>query len=105
MTRERLPNRRLCESLSFVHGGMNYVASIARYSDGRLAEIFITNHKVGSDADAAAKDSAVVASIALQHGVAVEVIRRALLRDGRGNPSSPLGAALDIIAGAENAPS
>ena len=103
--RERLPNRRLCESFNFQHGGMKYVASIARFHDGRLGEIFISNHKSGSDADAAAKDSAVVASIALQHGVAVEVIRRALLRDGRGNPSSPLGAALDIIAGAENAPS
>jgi hypothetical protein len=77
---------------------MNHVASIARYSDGRLAEIFITNHKVGSDTDAAAKDSAVVCSIALQHGIEVETIRRALLRDSRGIPSSPLGTALDIIA-------
>jgi hypothetical protein len=93
-----LPNRRSCESLSFVHAGMNHVASIARYSDGRLAEIFITNHKVGSDTDAAAKDSAVVCSIALQHGIEVETIRRALLRDSRGIPSSPLGTALDIIA-------
>jgi hypothetical protein len=95
--RERLPNRRECESLSFTHAGMNYTASIARYSDGRLAEIFISNHKSGSDADAAAKDSAVVCSIALQFGAPVETIRRALLRDSRGNPSSPLGAALDLI--------
>jgi hypothetical protein len=28
----------------------------------------------------------------------MEVIRKALLRDSRGNASSPLGAALDIIA-------
>jgi hypothetical protein len=81
----------------FTHAGMNYTASIARYSDGRLAEIFISNHKSGSDADAAAKDSAVVCSIALQFGAPVETIRRALLRDSRGNPSSPLGAALDLI--------
>jgi len=98
MTRQRLPNRRACESLSFTHSGMSYVVSIARFDDGRLAEIFITNHKVGSDADAAAKDSAVVCSIALQHGVPAEIIRKALLRDSRGNPSSPLGAALDLIA-------
>lgn len=96
--RQRLPNRRPCESLSFTHGGMNYVASISRFTDGRLAEIFITNHKVGSDADAAAKDSAVVCSIALQHGVEVGTIRRALLRDSRGNPSSPLGKALDLLS-------
>jgi hypothetical protein len=76
---------------------MNYVASIARYADGRLAEIFLTNHKVGSDADAAAKDSAVVCSIAFQHGVLAETICKALLRDSRDNPSSPLGAALMIL--------
>jgi len=32
-----------------------------------------------------------------QFGAPVETIRRALLRDSRGNPSSPLGAALDLI--------
>jgi hypothetical protein len=70
---------------------------LRRFTDGRLAEIFITNHKVGSDADAAAKDSAVVCSIALQHGVPAETIRNALLRDAQNNPSSPLGMALDIL--------
>jgi hypothetical protein len=99
-TREGLPNRRACESFGFEDGGMKYTASIASYSDGRLAEVFVSNHKSGSDADAAAKDSAVVCSIALQFGVPVEIIRKALLRDPRGNPSSPLGAALDIIASA-----
>jgi ribonucleoside-diphosphate reductase alpha chain len=98
MSRERLPNRHQCETVGFEHGGMKYTASIARYGDGRLAEIFISNHKSGSDSDAAAKDSAVVCSIALQHNVPVETIQRALLRDARGNPSSPLGAALDLIA-------
>jgi ribonucleoside-diphosphate reductase alpha chain len=102
--RARLPDRRSCESLSLTHGGMNYVASVARFDDGRLAEIFITNHKVGSDADAAAKDSAVVCSIALQFGVPVEIIRKALLRDPRGNPSSPLGMALDLLADKGAAP-
>jgi ribonucleoside-diphosphate reductase alpha chain len=102
--RERLPNRRSCESLSFTHGGMDYVASIARYDDGRLAEIFLTNHTVGSDTDAAAKDSAVVCSIALQFGLPVEIVSKALLRDSRDNPSSPLGVALALLAGREAAP-
>jgi hypothetical protein len=96
--RERLPNRRLCETFGFEHGGMKYTASIARYSDDRLAEIFISNHKTGSDTDAAAKDSAVICSIALQHGVPVETIRRALLRDARDNPASSLGTVLDLLA-------
>jgi ribonucleoside-diphosphate reductase alpha chain len=100
--RERLPNRRAAESFAFQCGRMNYVATISRFDDGRIAEIFLTNHKIGSDADAAARDSAVVCSIALQHGTPVETIRHALLRDGRGGASSPLGVALDIIA--EGAP-
>ena len=97
-TRERLPDRRPCESFSFECNNLHYTATISRYADGRLAEIFLGNAKAGSHSDAAAKDSAVVASIAFQHGVPVETIRRALLRDARGSPSSPLGMALDIIA-------
>ena len=95
--RQRLPNRRACETFAFEHGSMKYTASIARYDDGRLAEIFISNHKIGSDTDAAAKDSAVICSIALQHGVPLETISHALMRDARGNPSSPLGTALDLL--------
>jgi ribonucleoside-diphosphate reductase alpha chain len=96
--RQRLLNRRASESFAFQCGRMNYVATISRFDDGRVAEIFLTNHKVGSDADAAARDSAVVCSLALQHGTPVETIRKALLRDAQGCPPSPLGTALDIIA-------
>jgi hypothetical protein len=96
--RERLPNRRASETFAFRCADMDYTASISRFADGRLAEIFITNHKVGSGADTAARDSAIVCSIALQFGADVETIRKALCRDGRGNASGPLGVALDIIA-------
>jgi hypothetical protein len=34
----------------------------------------------------------------LQHGVPVEVIRHALLRDSQGRAASPLGAALNFVA-------
>jgi hypothetical protein len=47
----------------------------------------------------AARDSAVVCSIALQFGIPVDTIRHALLRDARGIANSPLGAALDLLAG------
>ena len=96
-TRTRLADRRSCEHLSFRCNGLSYVASIGRFPDGTLAEIFISSTKAGSDSDAAAKDSAVVCSIALQFGVPADVIRHALLRDQRGIASSPLGVALDLI--------
>jgi hypothetical protein len=96
--RQRLPNRRPSVTFGFECNGLTYLASISRFADGRLAEIFISNSKAGSHSDAACKDAAVVASIALQFGVPVEVIRRALLRDSQGRASSPLGAALDVLA-------
>jgi hypothetical protein len=77
---------------------MRFTATISRFEDGSLAEVFLTNHRAGSDADASACDAAVIASIALQHGVPLEVIRRALMRDSRGKARTPLGAALDLIA-------
>jgi hypothetical protein len=101
--RERLPNRRASESFSFECNGLHYTATISRYADGRLAEIFLSNCKAGSHSDAAARDSAVVCSLALQGGVPLDVIRHALLRDGRGIASSPLGQALDLLAVAEKA--
>ena len=96
-TRSRLPNRRPSETFALDCNGLSYLATISRFQDGRLAEIFISNAKAGSHSDAAAKDAAVVASIALQHGVSVDVIRHALLRDSHGRASSPLGAALDVV--------
>jgi hypothetical protein len=96
--RQRLPNRRASESFTFECNNLHYTATISRYADGRLAEIFLGNAKAGSHSDAAAKDSAVVCSIALQYGVPVETMRKALLRDARGNPSSALGMALDLLA-------
>jgi hypothetical protein len=96
--RQRLHNRRRSETFGFECNGLHYTATISRFDDGALAEIFLGNAKSGSHSDAAAKDSAVVASIALQYGVPVETLRHALLRDGRGVASSPLGVALDLIA-------
>ena len=100
-TRERLSNRRLSQQLTFECNGLRYVATVSFFPDGRLAEIFLGNAKAGSHSDSSAKDSAVVCSIALQYGVPVETIRRALLRDSRGKPSSPLGAALDQLLAEE----
>lgn len=100
--RERLPNRRPSISFGFECNGLRYTATVSFFRDGRLAEIFLGNRKSGSHSDAAAKDSAVVCSIALQYGVPVDVIRKALLRDPRGVASSPLGVALDTIAAKES---
>ena len=102
MTRERLENRRPSELFEVESLKLPFTVSVSKYSDGRLAEIFINNHKAGSAAGIMACDLAVVCSIALQHGVPVEVIRRALMRDAQGRATSPLGVALDLLLGGES---
>ena len=97
--RARLADRRPSETFGFACNGLQYTTTISRFPDGQLAEIFINNAKAGSHSDTAAKDAAVVCSIALQYGVPLDVIRHALLRDSRGKASSPLGVVLDLLAG------
>jgi hypothetical protein len=96
--RERQSDRRASEQIAFECGGFEFVATISRFPDGRLAEIFISNGKCGSDSDVAARDSAVVCSIALQYGVPPDAIQHALMRDSQGRPSGPLGVVLDLLA-------
>lgn len=96
--RRHLPNRRAAETFALECDGLKYTATVGRFDDGGVAEIFLTNGKSDSAADANARDSAIVASLALQYGTPLAVIRGALLRDARGVPSTPLGAALDLIA-------
>ena len=99
--RTRLPNRRLAETFELEVSGLHYTCTVGRFPDGSVGDVFLQNHKPGSQSDFNARDSAIVCSLALQHGVALWAIRRALLRDLRGNPSTPLGAALDRIAEVE----
>ncbi len=97
--RRRLPDRRASETFEIESQGLRFTATISRNPDGSLAELFLQNHKAGSMAGINAQDAAVIASIALQYGVPLEVIRRALMRDSLGRASGPLGTALDLIAG------
>ncbi len=97
--RRTLPNRRSHEIFEFEHAGIGYVAGVGRFGDGSLAEIFIDAAKPGSHSEIAARDAAVVCSIALQFGVPVEVIRHAVTRIANGEAAGPLGRALDEIGG------
>jgi hypothetical protein len=47
--RRRLPNRRFSESFNVEAQGMKFTATVSRFDDGSLAEIFLTNHRAGSD--------------------------------------------------------
>jgi hypothetical protein len=104
MTRQRLSDRRDSTVFSIECNGLRYTASASWFDDGRLGEVFVGNHRADSDADACAKDAAILASLALQYGAPLDVLRRALLRDSQGRPSTPIGCALDLLADQEVAP-
>ena len=98
-SRERLPNRRECESFELRHGAFDFTVAAGFYEDGRIAEIFLSSHKPSSPIEAIARDAAVTVSIALQFGANLETIRQALTKDHDGGPATLLGAALDKLAG------
>ena len=97
--RRRLPHRRHSETFNVECGGLHYTVTASWFDSGELGEIWVQNGKIDSAADAYVKDASVLASIALQRGATLDEIRKSLLRDARENPSSPLGVALDHIAG------
>jgi ribonucleoside-diphosphate reductase alpha chain len=94
-----LPNRRAAETFAVDVIGLRFSATVGRDpNDDRVMEIFLSNHKPNSTAGIMASDSAVAASLALQFGCPLDVLRKAMMRDGRGRASGPLGQALEQIA-------
>jgi hypothetical protein len=87
--RRRLANRRASESFNFRCNDLGYTCTFSRFPTGEIGELFLNNHRVLSHADVNARDAAVICSIALQHNVPIEVIRRALMRNADGTASGP----------------
>lgn len=96
--RERLFNRRASTTFNFEVTSLRYTASLSCFPNGRVAKIFLSNTKPSSQSDANARDAAVAASLALQHGCPLETLRRAVVRDENGKASTPLNAAIELIA-------
>jgi hypothetical protein len=99
MPRLRLPHRHLCESFTFELDGLRFTASVGRFPNGRVGELFLTNHKSNSAADTNARDAAIILSFALQHGADIDEIRKALCRNSAGRALGPVARALDILVG------
>jgi ribonucleoside-diphosphate reductase alpha chain len=92
VNRERLPDRRNAEVFDFIHRNRRWTATIGRFPDGRVAELFLDAAKVDPLSELA-QDVAIVASIALQSGCPLETLRHALSGRGEG----PLSAALALV--------
>jgi hypothetical protein len=97
-TRTRLPNRRCSVSFNCEHRGLGFSCTFSRLPDGRVGELFLSNHKVNSAVDVDVRDAGIILSFALQHGADLSAIARALSRDPRGTPTGIMGVVLDLIS-------
>ena len=84
--RRLLPNRRPCETFDVAYGGLakSHTITIGYYEDDTPGEVFISFGKSGEQAEAIARDGAVLISMCLQHGVSLDTIRHAITRDSHG---------------------
>lgn len=96
--RMKLPDRRPALTYSLRWQGIRYDVSIGTFADGRPAEAFISGPKSGADVQAIGRDAAILLSLALQHGVGLDLIARAVTRDEAGRAQSIVGAVVDAFA-------
>ena len=94
------PNRRVSEVIEFIHDGIRFQGQVSYRDDGSPCEIFLHGGKAGTAVQAVARDTAVAASLALQGGIALGVLRDALTRNDDSSPAGPLGRLLDLVGGA-----
>jgi ribonucleoside-diphosphate reductase alpha chain len=97
--RHLLPQRRRAETFDLVFRNQPATVTIGYFPDGTPGEIFVDVAKSGNDIAHIARDSAIMVSIALQHGANTATLRHAITRDGNGAPASILGAIVDALAG------
>lgn len=98
MVRNSLPQRRIHTTVLLEHWGMRYIVGLGRTNaDAPVSEVFINCGKSGEQVETLARDSAVLLSLALQHGVPLETMKHAITRNADGMPSGPVGSILDLI--------
>lgn len=96
-SRQRLPNKRRAETITFERDGARFEMTVGYYPDGRVGEVFLNADRANSLLDFLMSDAAILASLALQYGAPLDEIMHALKRDTRGIAASPIGAALEQI--------
>lgn len=103
MTRHRLNNRRPGLTFTLPHPGdfssLTYDVMVGFDTSDQVKEVFISCSKITTAMDIAARDTATLISIALQHGASIEELANAMTRDDQGEPQGIAGAALDHMKG------
>ena len=95
--RQLLPSRRPCENISLRRGSIEYIVSVGCFDDGSPSEVFVNADHAESGEQCAARDATVVLSIAFQHHISPEVLRRSVTRLENGKAASIVGDILDLL--------
>lgn len=101
--RKVLPLRRASESFTLAFQGELYDITVGRYNSNRIGEVFINRRtgkaasKVSTLLDGICRDSAILLSLALQHGTRMETICHAVTRDEDNTPATIVGAIVDLL--------
>lgn len=100
MQRRALPQRRHCETFNLDFRGAPFEVSVGFYDRAGTepGEIFISGPKSGADFEGVCRDSAILLSLAIQHGVPLDVIRGAVTRNEDNSPATIVGAIVDRLA-------
>lgn len=99
MTRTRLPDRRLAETVDLTFAGQRFTVTVGFFPDGHPGEVFADGAKVGSDLAGLLDDACVVVSLLLQYGVRPAALASSMGRLGDSRPASLIGAVIDLTAG------
>jgi hypothetical protein len=97
--RKTLPQRRHTESFEVPFWKQRWHVTVGFYADHVTpGEIFINALRTpGTELDAVCRDSAILLSLAMQHGTPIDIIKGALTRNADGSPSSIVGAIVDRL--------
>ena len=96
MTRQRLPNRRECETYEFERDKLKYTISYGRaHAGGPVRELFINAGKLGTNMESLMCDASTAISVALQNGATPQELAHSITRNPDGTPASPIGQILD----------
>lgn len=101
-SRYKPPNRRQCDvvSLKWPVGAWRpptYHICTARGDDDKIFEMFVSSSRPSTELAELIRDMSIIISIALQYGTSIADLRSKISRLSDGQPSSFVGAALDLI--------
>ena len=97
-TRARLSNRRNSEIIDTTFRGKSYAVTFARFPDGLIGKVFIDPARVARDVAEDSRDTGIILSIALQHGVPLACMRAAVSRVEQDKPLSLASHVPDLVA-------